>query len=416
MTLSLDNPVTDPDTAPIRRTVKGQTLSHAPKAPVALDALRQALLCLYRPDDLAQCTIALRLVPRAHDRGTALRRLLLDAVETLRPTGRVAPTASEYRAHQCLTLRYVDGLAIEEISEELGLSPRQVYRDLRWGEERLCEVLARPPDASAKAPRSDALADEMSALSRSPERVDLARTLAEALSTIAPLAQSRGVVAYLREPVEPCIISATPGVMGEIVTQLLSALVQSGVPDIEAELRVEGDEIRLRLPAGEGEGPPRSGLLQSALQMAEAQGVRCHTEFEGRRCCLCLVFPRYGDRRVLVVEDNPAAFALYQRYLSNTDWEPVLAPDPRIAGDVAAAHGVEAVLLDIMMPNTDGWRVLQALRTDERTRALPVIICSVVDDPALGRALGATDYLTKPVSRPALLQALDRAVRRDSPA
>ncbi len=383
---------------------------------IPLEDMRRALLCLYRPADLSRCALADRLVRHAQEPGITLRRLLLDAVEALRPGGRVAPSASEYRAQQCLTLRYVEGLAIDEIAEELGLSPRQVYRDLRWGEERLCEALARSPSPSEQPPPAGALADEMSALSGSTERVDLAHVVADALSTVAPLAMARRVRTSLRQPAEPCITSASPGVLGEIITQLMSALVQSGASHIEADLSVQEGEIQLCLPAEEMGAQPSPGLLQAALSVAETQGVRYHTVGDGHRSRLCLVFPRCADQRVLVVEDNPAAFALYQRYLANSDWLPVLATDPRLTSEVAVAQGVEAVLLDIMMPETDGWRVLQALRTDERTRDLPVIICSVVDDPALGRALGATDYLTKPVSRSALLQALGRAVRRNSPA
>ncbi len=383
---------------------------------IPLEEMRQALLCLYRPDDLVQCALAKRLVRHSREPGITLRRLLLDAVEALRPGGRIAPSASEYRAHQCLTLRYVDGLAVDEIAEELGLSPRQVYRDLRWGEDRLCEALARPSEAPVQRSPSGALAEEIEALGRTSERVDLADIVTDALSTIAPLARSRGVATCLHQPAEACITRASPGILGEIITQIASALVQGGVSSIEVDLSLQGDEIRLCLPVGQVEEHPGPGLLQAALRVAESQGVRHHIERDGHRRRLCLVFPRCADRRVLVVEDNPAAFALYERYLSNSNWLPVLAPDPRLATDMALGSGVEAVLLDIMMPETDGWRVLQALRTDERTRRLPVIICSVVDDPALGLALGASDYLTKPVSRPALLNALSRAVHRDSPA
>ena len=68
-----------------------------------------------------------------------------------------------------------------------------------------------------------------------------------------------------------------------------------------------------------------------------------------------------------------------------------------------------AVLLDIKLPRRDGWQVLADLRDDPATAQVPVVVASVVDDRARGLALGAADYLIKPVSRDDLLRALECA-------
>src|SRR5206468_1474082 len=68
----------------------------------------------------------------------------------------------------------------------------------------------------------------------------------------------------------------------------------------------------------------------------------------------------------------------------------------------------DAVLLDILLPDIDGWEVLQRLKADPLTRAIPVMVVSVVDDRQLGLALGAIDYFVKPISREPLLEALGR--------
>jgi CheY-like chemotaxis protein len=65
-----------------------------------------------------------------------------------------------------------------------------------------------------------------------------------------------------------------------------------------------------------------------------------------------------------------------------------------------------AVALDVMMPTQDGWEVLQSLKNDPTTRNIPVIICSVLDDPELAYSLGAAAYLHKPVTQADLLSAL----------
>lgn len=67
-----------------------------------------------------------------------------------------------------------------------------------------------------------------------------------------------------------------------------------------------------------------------------------------------------------------------------------------------------AITLDILLPQIDGWEVLTRLKEDEATRNIPVVVVSVIDNPALGRALGATDYFVKPVDGRALLSRLDQ--------
>jgi CheY-like chemotaxis protein len=66
----------------------------------------------------------------------------------------------------------------------------------------------------------------------------------------------------------------------------------------------------------------------------------------------------------------------------------------------------DAILLDLMMPGMDGWELLQRLRTDGDTQDIPVIICSVINDPELAYSLGASKFVPKPVTRETLLEAL----------
>jgi len=385
-----------------------------------LEDVRQALLCLYEPRELSRCRLFQVLGGPGGDaeaRGQGLRRLILDAMEQLRPRGRAAPSASEYRAYDCVTLRYVSSLSVEEIAEELSLSRRQVYRDLRWGENRLAELLEarRQMREDEAAPAADALTQEIEALPRRQEAVSLVEVVQGAISALAPLVARFEVTLSYSGPNGGVAVMATPGVLREAIVQALSAVVQCSRGDaVAVTLTTDRGEALLNLPALPT-GSPQSGLLRGALRILEAQGVTCGParEGEGR---LLLRLPLARRYRVLLVEDNPSAIALYERYLEGSEWEPVLLPNGRVAEEIAASRRAHAVILDIMMPETDGWSVLQALKLDPRTRDIPVIVCSVVDDPELGRALGATAYLTKPVARPALLEALAAARQGRSPA
>jgi CheY-like chemotaxis protein len=111
---------------------------------------------------------------------------------------------------------------------------------------------------------------------------------------------------------------------------------------------------------------------------------------------------------VLVVEDNHAAAALLSSMLRRAGYRAHVVRDGKQA--VARARDLRplAITLDMLLPGLDGWEVLRALKSTVETRDVPVVVVSVVDNRSLGIALGADDYLVKPIDREALLQAIGR--------
>jgi CheY-like chemotaxis protein len=68
----------------------------------------------------------------------------------------------------------------------------------------------------------------------------------------------------------------------------------------------------------------------------------------------------------------------------------------------------DVITLDVLMPRVDGWAVLGALKSDPELSAIPVIMVSMTDDWSLGYALGAADFMTKPIDRARLARLLER--------
>jgi CheY-like chemotaxis protein len=64
------------------------------------------------------------------------------------------------------------------------------------------------------------------------------------------------------------------------------------------------------------------------------------------------------------------------------------------------------ILLDILMPKIDGWELIKQLKSHPDTSAIPVIICSVLYEPELSRAVGAQGYIRKPINRLELIRVL----------
>jgi PAS domain S-box-containing protein len=111
---------------------------------------------------------------------------------------------------------------------------------------------------------------------------------------------------------------------------------------------------------------------------------------------------------VLAIDDDPSAIYLLQENLGDAGYHVVGAT----GGEEGLARARElqplAIFLDILMPNMDGWHVLNELKADPVTRDIPVIILSIVDQKDRGHRLGAADYLLKPFDRGSILMALAR--------
>ncbi len=122
-----------------------------------------------------------------------------------------------------------------------------------------------------------------------------------------------------------------------------------------------------------------------------------------------------GGMRLLVIDDEANARDLMQRYLAKEGFSVVTAASGQEGLQLARALHPDAITLDVLMPGMDGWAVLRTLKADARVADIPVIMLSMVDSQNLGYALGAVEYLTKPVDRERLLAVLDKYRRADAP-
>ena len=111
---------------------------------------------------------------------------------------------------------------------------------------------------------------------------------------------------------------------------------------------------------------------------------------------------------VLIVEDDPSAVRLLRAYLEPEGYTVRVAADGEHGLDDARAETPTAILLDVLLPGIDGWEVLRRLKADPALRDIPVVIVTVVDEKDVGLALGAVDYIVKPIDRDALLASLGR--------
>jgi DNA-binding NarL/FixJ family response regulator len=120
-------------------------------------------------------------------------------------------------------------------------------------------------------------------------------------------------------------------------------------------------------------------------------------------------------KKILVIEDEPEMRRNITTLLRYNDYEPIAAENGRQGVAAARREKPDLILCDVMMPELDGYGVLQALQADAALARTPFIFLTAKgekDDLRSGMDLGADDYLTKPVANADLVRAIEARLRR----
>ncbi|MGR3178756.1 MAG: response regulator [Candidatus Anammoxibacter sp.] len=117
-------------------------------------------------------------------------------------------------------------------------------------------------------------------------------------------------------------------------------------------------------------------------------------------------------RTILVVEDDDASFYALRKFLEKEHCQIFRAKTGIEAIKKASSIVPFAMTLDIMIPEKDGWEVMQALKKDPKTAAIPIIVASIIDSKKLGFTLGASEYMVKPIEKEILIGWLDRIAKK----
>jgi signal transduction histidine kinase/DNA-binding response OmpR family regulator len=121
--------------------------------------------------------------------------------------------------------------------------------------------------------------------------------------------------------------------------------------------------------------------------------------------------PQAGEPfRAIIIEDSPTAAEQIDRYLKEMGFDVTTFVSGEQAIETVLKTSPHLIILDLLMPDQSGWDVLDQLKADPAIQSIPVIIISVVDEPARGLAAGAIEYLVKPITREQLRLALLQVV------
>ena len=397
--------------------------------------LRYALQHLYNPDELRKSALGGLLgVDTARD-PLALQSVLIEAIDTLKPRPGTPLQAPGWRLYRALYHRYAEQFSQAEVARTLSLSPRQLLRQEKVALRALAGYLWARYDVSAQPAGRDLSAQQAlngtapsdSHLSRErelawlreslpSEAVDVGELVEAVLQTAHPVLASLAVQVEWAAPAESPPLLARRGPLRQALLHLLLAAARGapgGAVRVEAEARGEKAHITLWAAPPQG-SPPQAEADGEALTLARQLLTLSKGTVEALPAdtfAVTVTLPAAGPATVLFIDDNADALLFFQRCLVGTRYLYAGTRDPQQATALAAELQPCAIVLDVMLPGIDGWELLGRLRANPDTRAVPVLICTILSEEQLALALSAAGFLRKPVRREALLRALDGLMR-----
>jgi CheY-like chemotaxis protein len=368
-----------------------------------------------------------------------LRQVVRDGLEALRPPDGAPPAdaapggnaaAVEWRPFLLLQKRYLEGVGVKELCALLMVGDRQMRRDHHRALRALAGILWRrfypdlpfglPDEAvereGAGVEMEEGVEDSTQAFDVRLEPVLLGETIRGVLEMVARTGPD-GSTPQLALPGEDLLVETDRVILRQVLIHLLHPSAAPGRVDVGVSTDQGGEGpnarpasavVRLFCAAAPAD------TLQTAQHWVQAIGGRLVFEepdaknaIGGCESVLVLHLPLQGQRTLLVIDDQPQVVQLFQRFLTQRNHFAVIGVSQ--ADDVLPVvrqHRPVLIVLDVMMPQVDGWETLQMLKLHEETRAIPVIVCSAWAAPDLAFSLGAAGFLKKPVTQKAFFEAI----------
>lgn len=246
---------------------------------------------------------------------------------------------------------------------------------------------------------------------------DVGATIRGALRIARALTASHGI-SLEAEHVQPNFpVMFHPSALRQVLLAAIAELVQhvsSG--EIALSVEYEGDRVRITITACPVAVDRRidDSFIQFIQEILSARGGSIESRIDGNGFSFELELPSalLPEDKVIVlaVDDNSDLISLYKSYCTGTPYELVHVPEGQRVFQAIEAFMPDIILLDVMLPDVDGWDLLLDLHANPATKAIPIVVCSVVRDEQLALALGAALYLRKPVWRQQLIDAFDQAL------
>jgi CheY-like chemotaxis protein len=354
----------------------------------------------------------------------ALRHALIQAIASLKPDDDTPLQSPAWRVYEILYYRYVQQCSQLEVADQLGISLRHLKREQHKAVELLAQHLTAhygfhiAPFATAEAEPLPLSHNEGAPLPAAEavlgKAVDLAALLAGVVALLRSVAERYGVEIGTAE-IRPL---PAPAIDAVVLRQILLSLLCVAIRHARDQQLVIGTQVSdsalevsvraVSLQPASGLTPEDEANLDMARCLADRAGATLTLPSTAVEDAVILLLPAVQQVPVLVVDDQMDALQLFQRYVTGTRYTITGVQDAERALAVAAEISPRIIVLDVMLPETDGWEVLGRLKQHPQTCDIPVVACTILAQEELAFSLGVSAFLRKPISRGDFLATLDR--------
>jgi CheY-like chemotaxis protein len=378
------------------------------------EKLREALQKLRSPGFLPAEVVCLVVGCSPKENSGEVLVRVIQGIQELEPGASLSADSQPRRIFEFLNMRYVQGMSQDEIANRLHMSVRNLQRIQPeavhvlalhlWQQYYNSEI---PQDWHSQVEK------ELSSLETS--RTELACEVQPVVNSLLDLRDGflriYGVEIETRF-IQPGIATTIhPSILRQIFISIIVRLAKQ-VTDgkIEIFAGLEDGKVKISIT---GQVSAQSGLRAEDLTGSIPLPPEAHIQVTQKEDCLFtqIWLPSSGKHIVLVIEDNSDVVHYYRRCTAGTNFQIVHAAQALQAMDMVRSVAPEIIVLDVMMPDIDGWQMLTHLHEKPETRDIPVIVCSIIREPDLALALGAVSCLTKPVKFQQFIDALNQALQ-----
>jgi CheY-like chemotaxis protein len=383
--------------------------------------LREALAHFYDPSYQPPEKLLKTLGMQAQQGSETLWQVLINTIEGLKPNPDIPATSHVWRLYNILVCRYIKNMTQEETAEHLGISPRHLRREQQLAVGVLARKLLEQKPVAANLNEdkvttppqtswSSQVKQELASLQKnSPGAISNVRgVVLKVLERSQTLTAKHGVRMGLENVQSNLTVTLHPSVLQQMLVEVVEDFLHHHIAS-ELTFRAEQREQNVVITMSSVmKNDAALSVSDFAREILNAEGGFVKTFVENQQAFFELTLPSARQITVLVVDDNQDLVHFYKRYTANTKYHIHHVSEGHEFLETVLQLSPNVILLDVMLPDTDGWELLTKLQNHPVTRSIPVIVCSVMKGEDFASVLGATKFLAKPVGRQKFLEALEQ--------
>jgi CheY-like chemotaxis protein len=399
-----------------------------------INALREALLNLYNPYELKHNSLQSILIDAEEEQKRDLKLVLIDSINGLMPDEQTPYDTKAWKFYELLNYCFVDQIGQKEAAKNLLISLRTLQRLLPEAIEILAEQIASKfhltliDEKSDSPQKKDSQVDlveldqtwtrETDSLKakNSGNIIDIHKMLREISQILQPISGVDQSKVQIEFPDETWLVMGQVTFLRQAVLTAISAFDRQKPGQIVISSERKGSQGIIRINGISVENIDNStgadipAALANLMQLLKGS-VEIRRTSGG--LTISLSFPAQKQYKIMVVDDNADAIRLIEKYLSSNIYYVTGVQDPeRVIPEIEKERPF-LILMDVMLPNIDGWMLLSQIRLNPGISKIPVIVSTILPQEALSISLGADGFLRKPFSQQELLRVLDTHVFRN---